>query len=95
LPAFSGEARGKSFSALTGAQARIVDDHAFEVPRQARPAQVVGDHRRQAQAQAAAMIVREQAVAFDHHDVQAVMRVVEHLPVAAVQQVIEHALRSG
>ncbi|MNO98548.1 hypothetical protein D3C76_902960 [compost metagenome] len=37
------------------------------------------------------MVVREQAVAFDHHDVQAVMRVVEQGRVTPVEQIIEHA----
>ncbi|CAI8740821.1 Transcriptional regulator [Pseudomonas sp. IT-P171] len=40
------------------------------------------------------MIIREQAVAFDHHDVQSVMGVVQNRGVAAVEQVIEHALRA-
>ncbi|MCY1443581.1 hypothetical protein D9M71_600050 [compost metagenome] len=74
-------------------QARVVDDQAFEVSCQPRPAaQVVGDDRRQAQPEAAAMIVGQQAVAFDHHDVQAVMVVVEDRGIATVEQVIEHAL---
>ena len=40
------------------------------------------------------MVVGEQAVAFDHHDVQSVMRVVQDAGVATVEQVIEHALRA-
>ncbi|MNF87085.1 hypothetical protein D3C84_695430 [compost metagenome] len=37
------------------------------------------------------MVVREQSVAFDHHDIQAVMGVVEHSRVTPVEQIIEHA----
>ena len=73
--------------------ARVVDDQPFEMPRQpcASP-QVVGNHRRQPQAEAAAMIVSQQAVAFDHHDIQSIIGVGQQCGVAPGQQVVEHAL---
>ncbi len=72
--------------------ARVMDDQPFEMPRQPRAAtQVIGDHRGQAQAQAPAMVIGEQAVAFDYHDVQAIVGVVQHPRIAAGQQVVEHA----
>ena len=72
-----------------------MDDQPFEVPRQSRTTtQVIGDHRTQRQTEATAMVISQTPLAFHHHDVQAVMRVVEDARVAAIKQVIEHALRA-
>ncbi|MCY1433509.1 hypothetical protein D9M71_495400 [compost metagenome] len=73
-----------------------MQNDALEVAGQARTAQeVTGNHRAQPQAQAAAMVVRELAMAFHHQNVQAVVWVGQQLAVAAFQQVIEHALAAA
>ncbi|MNY04428.1 hypothetical protein D3C86_1371060 [compost metagenome] len=74
-------------------QAGVMQDHSLEMPGQPWPAdQVVGDYGTQPQAQAGAMVGRQQAMAFDHDDIQAVMSVIEDAGVMAVEQLVEHAL---
>ncbi|MNH15718.1 hypothetical protein D3C79_753360 [compost metagenome] len=76
--------------------AGIMKNDPLEVTGQARAAdQVVGDHRRQAHAQASAMIVSKQSTALHHHDVQAIVSTFEDLRVASFEQFIEHALAAA
>ncbi|MCY1441723.1 hypothetical protein D9M71_580530 [compost metagenome] len=68
-----------------------MEDDPLEMPGQARAAQqVAADDRGQAQAQGAAAVLGEQAVALHHHHVEAVVRVGQHLGVLALQQFIQH-----
>ena len=70
--------------------AGVVEDYPVEMPTQAAAAQqVVADHRRQAQAELAAMVMLEQTVAAYYHDIQAVQRIIQHCRVLAFEQVIE------
>ncbi|MNP11523.1 hypothetical protein D3C76_1037150 [compost metagenome] len=72
-------------------QAHVMEDDPFEMSGQARAAQqVAADDRGQAQAQGAAAVLGEQAMALHHHHVQAVVRVGQHLGVLVLQQFIQH-----